>query len=938
MSSLPGVGSILDDRYEILSVAGSGGMGTVYRARQLGLERIVAIKVLDPLLVADRDSFERFEREAKAIALLHNPHIATFYSFGVLDSKLPYIAMEFLEGTSLKDEIYKAPIYWTRALEICRQVCEAVEDAHAAGIIHRDLKPNNIILLPGSDDKDFVKVVDFGLARTSEDGEQGLTKTGQLLGTIHYLSPEQSRGMRANESSDLYAIGCILYEMICASPPFDGDNPIGILHKHVHETAPSPSTRAQVKYPAELDDLIFTCLAKKPEDRFDSVREMREDLENLLSGKTDLLVSGSIKTPKKNFSGKKQMSTLSTKMLFVLPAVLLISVIFGFCFVFYTEPGLLIRAQWEIGSNDKQSLLKWLSISEELEVGKGSAKTGGPGGSGSAIGKIQHLIVLQLKKQNSEDDALARLYLDLANQSLANHDETRATFWCKRALFSLFHTRDPINEARYMPSFEDAFSRITALAKKLKVRFNRSQTKDIIQNLSKTHFRYTGYTTLVDLLQSQGVDKSNYQKFAKLLMQRDTHSAELGYSVDLISNYRETEKLLRLFDGPNTLLIPLHAFKLAKTAREARSIAADRAVDQLTRIGLAALKKAGPNDLLITCWARAADLARSVGDPQLALSCARTFKGLAESETNAKSFEDGEAKLFLAWAMIENGQFEQALPYFDIAMDIFKDDSRSHEGPSRYSEAAAGKARALQNLNREAELNAHCKISAAQVEKLLVANPIFMNDLVSRGFSMPKAAKLKARPSMEVSEKGDRAYDASHLYWEFARVYEALGKYDEQGLMLQKALDRAQKFGVDPSWCTWLIAETANMQCQHFKKPEFALKLLYVALDASQSAPWQLDGVFHITAKLIPCLRNGCSEKQFADLMDRFARLADRELASPNPRFGVVAQIADLLMKSDQRKAAARLLDASLTKMSPSSAGYDLLKATELEIARSTGN
>lgn len=150
-------GTTLDDRYEILSVAGSGGMGTVYRAKQIGLGREVAVKVLDPALLGEGDNYERFEREAKSISLAQHEHIATFYNFGVLNSTMPYLAMEYLSGPSLRQIINdESPLPWQRAFGICAQICEGMEAAHKAGVIHRDLKPNNVILMDRPQ-ADFVK-------------------------------------------------------------------------------------------------------------------------------------------------------------------------------------------------------------------------------------------------------------------------------------------------------------------------------------------------------------------------------------------------------------------------------------------------------------------------------------------------------------------------------------------------------------------------------------------------------------------------------------------------------------------------------------------------------------------------------------------------------------------------------------------------------------
>lgn len=319
-------GNILDDRYEILSVAGSGGMGTVYRAKQIGLDREVAVKLLDPALLGEDDSFERFEREARSIALVHNEHITTFYNFGIVNQLVPYIAMEYLDGPSLAREISdKGQLGWHRAARICQQICNGMQAAHDEGIVHRDLKPNNIVLL-NAPSPDFVKIVDFGLAKlTSNSGNNKLTVTGQLIGSVNYLSPEQCLGRKTDYRSDIYSVACILYEMLCGQPPFENENPVAMLHLHVSEKAIPISKRMDMKRELEqsasytreqepgdagktseqkssgdikkqntkakleknllaLDAIIQRGMEKDPDNRYQSMSQMEQDLKSVLAG------------------------------------------------------------------------------------------------------------------------------------------------------------------------------------------------------------------------------------------------------------------------------------------------------------------------------------------------------------------------------------------------------------------------------------------------------------------------------------------------------------------------------------------------------------------------------------------------------------------------------------------------------------------------------
>lgn len=276
-------GTIIDGRYEILSVAGSGGMSTVFRAKHLDLERLVAIKTLDPLLVSDPELFERFKREARVLSELKHPHICMFYSYGVLPSKLPYIAMEYLEGQTLASLLNDGAIPAKRAIQLCLQICSAMECAHKAGIIHRDLKPQNIFLLKDPE-PDFVKLLDFGLARYETKADQVLTKTGELIGTPEFLSPEQCLGRRADERSDIYALCCVLYKMLTGRSPFESDSPVGFLTKHLKESPVNPREISQ-NLPVGLELIVLKGMEKDANERQQSMPILAEQLNSILLNK-----------------------------------------------------------------------------------------------------------------------------------------------------------------------------------------------------------------------------------------------------------------------------------------------------------------------------------------------------------------------------------------------------------------------------------------------------------------------------------------------------------------------------------------------------------------------------------------------------------------------------------------------------------------------------
>ncbi len=281
------LGSIFADNYELLEIAGSGGMGTVFKARQLGLDRIVAVKVLHPGQLSDEDALERFKREAQVLAQLTHKNLGIFLGYGVWQDTFPYIVMEFLEGKSLQALLAADALSWQRAVKIVIQVCDAIQFAHDAGVIHRDLKPANIFLVKeenSNESVDKVKVIDFGLAKVLSINEvhQKHTKTGMLLGTVNYVSPEQCKGQRSDHRADIYSVGCILYECLVGAPPFEADNPIALIYKHANE-APVPSSKKNSSIPAELETLLMKALEKSPNLRIQTMLEFKKELQQLLN-------------------------------------------------------------------------------------------------------------------------------------------------------------------------------------------------------------------------------------------------------------------------------------------------------------------------------------------------------------------------------------------------------------------------------------------------------------------------------------------------------------------------------------------------------------------------------------------------------------------------------------------------------------------------------
>jgi eukaryotic-like serine/threonine-protein kinase len=277
---------LLSDRYELGETLGYGGMSEVHRGRDVRLGRDVAVKVLRADLARDPQFQHRFRREAQNAAALNHPAIVAVYDTGETVSDygpLPYIVMEFVDGRTLRDIIKtEGPMDAQRAMETMADVCAALDFSHRNGIIHRDVKPANVMI----NDAGAVKVMDFGIARALSDG-QGVTQTAAVVGTAQYLSPEQARGELVDARSDVYAAGCVLYELITGDPPFTGDSPVAVAYQHVREDPTPPSHQNSDISPA-LDAVVLKAMSKNPANRYQSAAEMRTDLVRVLSGQRQL--------------------------------------------------------------------------------------------------------------------------------------------------------------------------------------------------------------------------------------------------------------------------------------------------------------------------------------------------------------------------------------------------------------------------------------------------------------------------------------------------------------------------------------------------------------------------------------------------------------------------------------------------------------------------
>jgi serine/threonine-protein kinase len=268
-------------------------MAEVYRARDLRLDRTVAIKTLRADLARDQTFQARFGREAQSAASLNNPSIVAVYDTGEDLSTgvpIPFIVMEFVDGRTVRDLLIEGHrLLPERTLEIVSGVLRALEYSHQAGIVHRDIKPGNVMVTRNGD----IKVMDFGIARAMSDTQATMTQTAQVIGTAQYLSPEQARGERVDARSDLYSTGCLMYELLTGRPPFTGDSPVAIAYQHVREN-PIPPSRLDPSLPPWADSIVLKAMAKSPNDRYQSAAEMQADIQRAASG---MQVAASVPPP-----------------------------------------------------------------------------------------------------------------------------------------------------------------------------------------------------------------------------------------------------------------------------------------------------------------------------------------------------------------------------------------------------------------------------------------------------------------------------------------------------------------------------------------------------------------------------------------------------------------------------------------------------------------
>ncbi len=282
----------LGEHYELLDQIGEGGMGYVYRAKHKATDKIFAIKIMKAELAKDAASLKRFQKEVELVSHLEHPNLANTYESGTTSDGKPYIVMDLIDGSSLQDEIDNQRVHVDQFIETFLEVCDVLKHAHSKGVIHSDLKPNNIMLTKTGESSAFnVKLLDFGIAKLETEMQRrtiNFTETAEVIGSPLYMSPEQCLGYLQDERSDIYSLGCVMYEFVSGKPPFKSKNPTHLIAQHLSSSAPSLSILQSSKLTKGIDAIIQKCMAKDPAMRYQSIADLMKELELLSNNKETL--------------------------------------------------------------------------------------------------------------------------------------------------------------------------------------------------------------------------------------------------------------------------------------------------------------------------------------------------------------------------------------------------------------------------------------------------------------------------------------------------------------------------------------------------------------------------------------------------------------------------------------------------------------------------
>jgi serine/threonine protein kinase len=329
------LGTLVDERYEVLSIIGSGGMSVVYVAKDIRLKKIVALKVMLPHLVANPVNLQRFQQEVKAVGNLSHPNVIGVHGFGMSKGSRPYLVMDYCAGNSLANLIAaKGGVEVDRAITIFLEIASALAHAHEKGVIHRDLKPGNILLAQGNNQTDVVKVVDFGIAKIlPQKGVEAskLTQTGDIFGSPFYMSPEQCRGEQLDSRSDIYSMGCLMYETLVGLAPLQGENMLEVLYKQISEMPPRFSEiQSKVNLSPKLEAIVFKALAKNPSERYQNMTALRDDLAHYQREHTHGLMDTIAAKLRINWHKRKVWKTSDRVIVILTATAISLAVVSGF--------------------------------------------------------------------------------------------------------------------------------------------------------------------------------------------------------------------------------------------------------------------------------------------------------------------------------------------------------------------------------------------------------------------------------------------------------------------------------------------------------------------------------------------------------------------------------------------------------------------------------
>lgn len=359
----PLLGTVFADRYEILSVIGFGGMSIVYKARHKLMGRVVAIKMLHGYLREDVSALERFKLEAQAASSLNHPNIITIYDFGVTEHGEPFLIMDYLSGENLRSRLKREKkLPFSSAIHIFRQIAEGLKAAHRKGIVHRDLKPANVFLIKQPDQFYLVKLLDFGLAKVRN---VHMTNPGEVYGSPLYMSPEQCLGKDADNRSDIYSLGCVMYETLCGEPPLEGESAFETMNLHVGKIpAPLSSHFKDSDIPDSLCDLVDSCLEKDPDLRPQDCHDVVQILSHLYTG-VDSLGRTQMPQRDKQSSGRKKLRRKSPSNELAALVVLLGFNVFFFGFLFL----------WPGPQTDRGSMFEKICLQVEVAAAENAMDT-----------------------------------------------------------------------------------------------------------------------------------------------------------------------------------------------------------------------------------------------------------------------------------------------------------------------------------------------------------------------------------------------------------------------------------------------------------------------------------------------------------------------------------------------------------------------------------